>query len=77
MLTSQPPNGPTRFFGHLRVTKPAAKKPGQGAPRKERRRVKRDPITGSVAVIWGNQPHEENLAQANLVDVSPFGVRFR
>ncbi len=66
-----------QILSHLRVTEPAAKKPGQGAPRKERRRVKRDPITGSVAVIWGNQPHEENLAQANLVDVSPFGVRFR
>jgi c-di-GMP-related signal transduction protein len=61
----------------LRVAEPKTTNSGQAAPRKERRRVKRDPITGSVAVIWGNQPHEENLAQANLVDVSPVGARFR
>jgi hypothetical protein len=66
-----------QIVGQLRVSEPRTTKPGQAAPRKERRRVKRDPITGSVAVIWGNQPHEENLAQANLVDVSPCGVRFR
>jgi c-di-GMP-related signal transduction protein len=65
-----------QIVGQLRVAEPKSTS-GQAAPRKERRRVKRDPITGSVAVIWGNQPHEENLAQANLVDVSPVGARFR
>ncbi len=64
------------ILSQLRVSGETTK-PGQAAPRKERRRIKRDPITGSVAVIWGNQAHEECLAQANLVDVSPFGVRFR
>jgi c-di-GMP-related signal transduction protein len=66
-----------QIVGQLRVSEPKTTNSGQAAPRKERRRVKRDPITGSVAVIWGNQPHEENLAQANLVDVSPVGARFR
>jgi c-di-GMP-related signal transduction protein len=65
-----------QIASHLRV-EAGPKIPGPAAPKKERRRVKRDPITGSVAVIWGNQPHEENLAQANLVDVSPVGARFR
>ena len=50
---------------------------GQTSPRKERRRSKRDAITGSVGVIWGNHPQEENLAQANLVDISSSGARFR
>lgn len=53
------------------------KKSGQAAPRKERRRNKRDPITGSIAVVWGSHPQEECLAQATLMDVSPHGARFR
>jgi c-di-GMP-related signal transduction protein len=66
------------IVSQLRVSEPTgtAKAP-QAAPRKERRRINRDPITGSVAIIYGTQPHEERLAQANLVDVSPFGARFR
>jgi hypothetical protein len=55
----------------------STKKSSQAAPRKERRRSKRDPITGSVSVIWGNRPQEERLTQANLIEVSPFGARFR
>jgi c-di-GMP-related signal transduction protein len=62
----------------LRLTEVAeTRKSQQTAPRKERRRSKRDPITGSVGVIWGHTPQEESLAQANLVDVSAFGARFR
>jgi c-di-GMP-related signal transduction protein len=62
----------------LRITDFAeTKKSSQAAPKKERRRNKRDPISGSVAIIWGNNPQEECLAQANLVDVSSFGARFR
>ena len=65
-----------QIVSQLRVSGETTK-PGQVIPKKERRKMKRDPITGSVAVIWGSQPHEESLAQANLVDVSPCGVRFR
>ncbi len=44
---------------------------------KERRRRKRDPITAPLVIIWGTNAQEEFLAQANMVDISPFGARFR
>jgi len=46
-------------------------------PKKERRRSRRDPLTASVPVLFGSSPEEEQLAHANILDVSATGARFR
>jgi hypothetical protein len=45
--------------------------------KKERRRSKRDIISGSVGILWGPNSQEERVAQAQLVDVSAHGIKFR
>ncbi len=45
--------------------------------KERRRRGKRDPITAPLVIIWGRNTQEEFLAQANLVDISAHGARFR
>ncbi len=45
--------------------------------KKERRRSRRDPLTASVPVLFGSSPEEEQVAHANLLDVSATGARFR
>lgn len=54
-----------------------AKAPAAGPVRVERRRNKRDAISGSIAVLWGANEREERVSQANMVDVSPHGVKLR
>jgi c-di-GMP-related signal transduction protein len=62
----------------LQVSQPSqATKARQGALKKERRQRNREAMTAKVTVLWGNQPQQECLAQATLVDVSAFGARFR
>jgi c-di-GMP-related signal transduction protein len=59
------------------VAKAVSKPTQSAASRKERRGGKRDPISGSLTVMWGGSSHEENVAPANLVEVSAFGAKFR
>ena len=54
-----------------------ATRPAERTIRKERRRAKRHAVTGSLAVLWGVNSQDEQIAQANLVNVSSFGVKFR
>jgi hypothetical protein len=51
--------------------------PAKAYPRKERRRSPRTLITGSITILWGRNPQEENVMQAMLMDISAFGARFR
>lgn len=51
--------------------------PAESTPKKEKRRHRRDPIGGSLGVLWGANPQQECISQAKLVDVSAFGARFR
>jgi hypothetical protein len=45
--------------------------------RKERRRAERKEVSGSLTILWGTHADEERVSQANLVDVSARGVKFR
>jgi c-di-GMP-related signal transduction protein len=49
----------------------------QGPKGKERRRFKREPLTASISIMWGERASEEHIAQAQLVDISVKGARFR
>src|SRR5208282_4222317 len=51
--------------------------PAASTAKKERRRAKRDPLSGSLAVLWGLNPGEERVSQASLIDVSARGAKFR
>lgn len=46
-------------------------------PTKERRRGKREALSASLPVLFGTCPEDEQIAHANLVDVSASGARFR
>jgi EAL and modified HD-GYP domain-containing signal transduction protein len=56
---------------------PAAKPATPAARRHERRLNRRDPMAASVPVAWGIPTQQEQLAQAQLVDVSAFGAKLR
>lgn len=58
-------------------SKQSSPAPVKTNPRKERRRAKRALIAGSLTILWGRHPQEENVMQATLLDVSAFGARFR
>jgi PilZ domain len=44
---------------------------------KDRRRARRDEISGALTVLWGSNSQEERITQANLIDVSARGAKFR
>jgi hypothetical protein len=44
---------------------------------REKRRTKRDEISGSLAILWGTNSQEERISRATLVDVSAHGARFK
>jgi EAL and modified HD-GYP domain-containing signal transduction protein len=52
-------------------------KPAAGLSKKERRRKRRDAISGTISVLWGTNPQEEKVTQASILDISAFGARFR
>ena len=56
---------------------PPAQRKVREPARKERRRKSRDPVGGRVTILWGKEPEQENIEQANLVDISVAGARFR
>jgi hypothetical protein len=45
--------------------------------KKEKRKSKRDPISGSVTVLWGTTAQEERISRANMIDLSSHGAKFR
>jgi hypothetical protein len=51
--------------------------PAPVVQRKDRRRAQRDEITGALTVLWGTNSQEERVTQANLIDVSARGAKFR
>ena len=52
---------------------PAKANPLKGAAAEQ----ERTPLAGSLTILWGRHPQEENVMQATLLDVSAFGARFR
>lgn len=51
--------------------------PSYGSSTKDRRRGRRDALSASLTILWGSEPNEEQLARADLVNVSAKGARFR
>lgn len=53
-------------------------KPVPGNSRKrEKRKAKRDPISGSLPILWGTNSQEERISRATLIDLSDRGAKFR
>ena len=45
--------------------------------KKEKRKGKRDPISGSLTILWGANAQEERLSRMSLIDLSAHGAKFR
>lgn len=45
--------------------------------KKEKRKSRRDPISGSLTILWGAHAQEERISRANLIDLSSHGAKFR
>jgi hypothetical protein len=45
--------------------------------KKEKRKSKRDPISGSITILWGTDAQEERLSRVNIVNLSDRGAKFR
>jgi PilZ domain len=45
--------------------------------KKEKRKSKRDPVSGSLAILWGTNAQDERISRASIVDLSSHGAKFR
>jgi hypothetical protein len=44
--------------------------------KKEKRKIKRDSISGSLTILWGASAQEERVSRATLMDISARGAQF-
>jgi hypothetical protein len=45
--------------------------------KREKRKAKRDSISGSLTILWGPNSQEERISRATLIDLSDRGAKFR
>ena len=45
--------------------------------KKEKRKGRRDPISGPLTILWGTNPLEEQISRASVIDLSDHGAKFR
>jgi hypothetical protein len=45
--------------------------------KKDKRKAPRDPISGSLTILWGTNSQEERVSRASVIDLSDRGAKFR
>jgi hypothetical protein len=45
--------------------------------KKEKRKSKRDAVSGVLTILWGSNAQEERISRANIIDLSSHGAKFR
>lgn len=45
--------------------------------KKEKRKSKRDPVSGVLTILWGTNAQDERISRANIIDLSSHGAKFR
>jgi PilZ domain len=45
--------------------------------KREKRKATRDPISGSLTILWGTNSQDERISRATLIDLSDRGAKFR
>jgi len=45
--------------------------------KKDKRKGRRDPISGSITILWGTNSQEERISRASVIDLSDRGAKFR